>query len=263
MIAAAASLLVLMAQQGTNQDPTQKKDEPKPAAVELKSRDLKVGTGVAVKDLDILEVEYVGKLTTGKVFDQSKKGKPFKFIIGAGLVIKGWDQGVMGMKVGGTRELTIPSELGYGAAGAGAAIPPNSTLVFEITVTKIVKPVSIEVLKEGEGAPCKVGDFVSLRYRGTLKDGKEFDSNTDLTKEVFRFQLGGGVIPGFTRGVIGMKLNEKRKIVIPSDAAYGAMQIPDRDEAGAKAGSVIPKNSDLTFELELVRIDRDTPVKGN
>ena len=99
----------------------------------LKYTDTKVGTGAEAKAGQTAVVHYTGWLTDGKKFDSSKdRGQPFTFGLGGGQVIKGWDEGVQGMKVGGTRKLTIPSELGYGARGAGGVIPPNATLVFEV-----------------------------------------------------------------------------------------------------------------------------------
>jgi len=99
----------------------------------LKIEDVVVGTGAeAVKGKQVM-VHYTGWLTDGKKFDSSKdRGQPFHFALGPGQVIQGWDDGVAGMKVGGKRKLTIPPDLGYGAAGAGGAIPPNATLVFEV-----------------------------------------------------------------------------------------------------------------------------------
>jgi peptidylprolyl isomerase/FKBP-type peptidyl-prolyl cis-trans isomerase FkpA len=95
--------------------------------------DTKVGDGAEAKAGQRVSVHYVGTLTDGKKFDSSRdRGQPFKFNLGRGEVIQGWDQGVAGMKVGGQRKLTIPPELGYGSRGAGGVIPPNATLVFEV-----------------------------------------------------------------------------------------------------------------------------------
>jgi FKBP-type peptidyl-prolyl cis-trans isomerase FkpA len=99
--------------------------------------DVVVGTGAAAAAGQKVSVHYTGWLffggERGKKFDSSKdRGDPFEFGLGAGQVIKGWDEGVQGMKVGGTRKLTIPPNLGYGARGASGVIPPNATLIFEV-----------------------------------------------------------------------------------------------------------------------------------
>lgn len=100
---------------------------------ELLTEDIKVGAGDEAIEGKVVSVHYTGTLTDGSKFDSSlDRGMPFDFMLGAGQVIKGWDLGVKGMKVGGKRKLTIPSELGYGAAGSPPVIPPNSTLVFEV-----------------------------------------------------------------------------------------------------------------------------------
>ena len=103
----------------------------------LQYEDTTVGTGAEAQAGQRVSVHYTGWLysdgVAGKKFDSSKdRGQPFKFGLGGGQVIKGWDEGVQGMKVGGTRRLVIPSELGYGARGAGGVIPPNATLLFEV-----------------------------------------------------------------------------------------------------------------------------------
>ena len=95
--------------------------------------DINIGDGAAAAAGQKVTVHYTGWLTNGAKFDSSKdRNDPFVFSLGAGSVIKGWDEGVQGMKVGGKRKLTIPPALGYGARGAGSVIPPNATLVFEV-----------------------------------------------------------------------------------------------------------------------------------
>jgi FKBP-type peptidyl-prolyl cis-trans isomerase len=99
----------------------------------LKYEDLTEGTGTEAKAGTYVSVHYTGWLTDGQKFDSSKdRNEPFEFALGAGMVIRGWDEGVQGMKVGGVRKLTIPPQLGYGVRGAGGVIPPNATLVFEV-----------------------------------------------------------------------------------------------------------------------------------
>ncbi len=99
----------------------------------LKYVDQVVGTGDPAVAGKTASVHYTGWLENGKKFDSSvDRGQPFSFPLGAGRVIKGWDEGVQGMKVGGKRKLTIPSDLGYGSRGAGGVIPPNATLIFDV-----------------------------------------------------------------------------------------------------------------------------------
>lgn len=103
----------------------------------LQYEDTVTGTGETAAAGHEVRVHYTGWLyndgATGRKFDSSKdRGDPFEFSLGAGMVIRGWDEGVAGMKVGGTRRLVIPPQLGYGARGAGGVIPPNATLLFEV-----------------------------------------------------------------------------------------------------------------------------------
>ena len=113
--------------------------------MQLQKQDVKVGTGAEAKAGQVVRVHYTGWLydegapeKRGQKFDSSKdSGEPFDFTLGAREVISGWDEGVAGMKVGGTRILTIPPDMGYGARGAGGVIPPNATLVFEVELLEV------------------------------------------------------------------------------------------------------------------------------
>ncbi len=105
---------------------------------ELKIEELTVGTGTEATKGRSVSVHYVGTLESGKKFDSSRdREEPFDFKLGAGMVIKGWDLGVAGMKVGGKRRLTIPSDLGYGDRGYPGVIPPRATLIFEVELLAV------------------------------------------------------------------------------------------------------------------------------
>lgn len=105
----------------------------------LSYEDLTIGTGQTATAGQSVSVHYTGWLTDGRKFDSSRdRGQPFEFPLGAGHVIRGWDEGVQGMQPGGVRRLTIPPALGYGARGAGGVIPPNATLVFEVELLEIL-----------------------------------------------------------------------------------------------------------------------------
>lgn len=115
-------------------------EKPQVTASGLKIIDLVVGTGDVASSGQTVAVHYRGTLEDGTQFDASyDRGTPFEFPLGAGRVIKGWDEGVQGMKVGGQRKLVIPPDLGYGSRGAGRVIPPNATLIFEVELLEIKK----------------------------------------------------------------------------------------------------------------------------
>lgn len=111
---------------------------PNPLPTTLTAQDTVVGTGAEAVPGKSVTVNYVGMLPDGKVFDStSAHGQPFTFTLGAGQVIKGWDQGIAGMKVGGKRRLIIPADMAYGSQGAGGVIPPNATLIFDVELLQV------------------------------------------------------------------------------------------------------------------------------
>ena len=113
-------------------------EKPQVTASGLRITDFEVGSGAEASAGQTVVVHYRGTLEDGSQFDASyDRGTPFSFPLGAGRVIKGWDEGVQGMKVGGKRKLVIPPDLGYGARGAGGVIPPNATLIFEVELLEV------------------------------------------------------------------------------------------------------------------------------
>jgi len=228
----------------------------------LKYIDEKIGEGKTPEKGNIVVVHYTGTLEDGTKFDSSRdRGQTFEFPIGMGRVIKGWDEGLSTMKVGGKRKLIIPSDLGYGERGAGGVIPPNATLVFDVELVEIKEPyvdadfalpgksVNYEsglqtiIHKEGKGELPKKGQTISVHYRGLLDTGFEFD-NSYLRGSPIEFPVGEGVvIKGWDEALLNMKAGEKRTLIIPPDLAYGA-----------RAQGPIPANATLVFEVYLLEI---------
>lgn len=225
-------------------DADKKAEAPKvtklPSGVEIE--DTLVGTGYEVQAGGTVVAHYRGTLkATGEEFDSSfKRNEPIPFPLSR--VIKGWQEGIPGMKVGGKRKLTIPAAMAYGDKdmkdGDGKIIiPKNSDLIFEV---ELVNALEIEDIKVGDGKVCPENATVKLHYRGTLKEGgMEFDSS--IGKEPVEFPL-PDLIRGWQFGVPGMKVGGKRKLTIPWQLGYGERGSPPK----------IPGKSDLVFEIELL-----------
>lgn len=231
---------------------------------ELQYIEIATGDGPMPKAGDIVSVHYTGTLQDGTVFDSShSRREPIAFVLGRGQVIKGWDEGIARMRQGGKAQLVIPPELGYGARGAGGAIPPNATLLFDVELvqvqagapdapqtiadadfTTINGGLRFHDLRVGTGAEARTDQQVTVHYAGWLTDGTGFDSSLNRG-EPFSFKLGAGkVIKGWDAGVAGMKVGGKRQLVIPAVLGYGARG----------AGGVIPPNATLVFEVELLGV---------
>lgn len=226
--------------------------------------DTERGTGEGAAHTDFVEVHYTGYLAeNNQKFDSSHdRQMPFRFQLGAGEVISGWDNGLVGMKVGGKRTLTISPEHGYGSRGAGNVIPPNATLIFEVEmlgITPLPKPwiyddadvyttesgLQYVIKTVGEGEPVKDGDVIDIYYAGFFEDGDLFDTSEN-SPQSFMFTVGEGrAIPGWEEGIKGIRLGEERIIIIPPSLAYGENGIP----------GAIPPNSTLIFNVKVNSIN--------
>lgn len=228
-------------------------DEPKTpnADAKVEIEDLVVGEGPAAEEDDLVLVAYTGKLKDGTEFDSNDKpdGDPYAVVIGVSPVIQGWHDGLVGIKKGGHRKLTIPYMLAYGEAGSPPKIPAKADLVFDIKCLGMVKKGEEGVydktdIKVGTGPEAKPGDELTVHYVGKLMNGKKFDSSRDRG-EPFKFTLGqGGVIAGWDAGMKGMKKGGVRRLIIPPAIAYGA----------GGSGPIGP-NQILDFEIELLAIN--------
>lgn len=220
---------------------------------------IKVGNDAGVKNGDMVSVEYTGTLDNGTVFDTNVPGvllggapnqhaKPLTFFVGRGQVVQGFDQGMIGMKLGGERKIGIPPSLGYGPTAQGP-IPGNSDLNFDIKLLDIVRPgeegtYDSKDLAPGSGNPIKKGDTVQVEYTVKLADGTVVDTN--VGKNPFLFTIGevpSKVISGLEQGVTGMKPGGVRLLRIPPAIGYGTHLV-----------NSIPAYSTLVIQVKILSV---------
>ncbi|MFI8366777.1 FKBP-type peptidyl-prolyl cis-trans isomerase [Streptomyces sp. NPDC085466] len=273
-------LPAITAGQKFGEKPTLSKGEGDPPK-ELKVNVISEGDGPVTKDGDAVEVNYLGQTWDSTTpFDNSfDRGEPFTLTLGAGQVIKGWDQGLKGQKVGSRIEIGIPPELGYGEQGSPPAIKGGATLVFVVDILKATtipksaegtvvaqdnkdlpkvgtntdgKAPSLTVPKtdapkklvstyviEGKGEAVKATDTLTVQYQGVLWNGTPFDSSYSRGAAA-TFPL-ANVIPGWTKGLEGKKIGSRVLLVVPPADGYG-------DQAREK----IPANSTLVFTVDIL-----------
>ena len=230
--------------------PKVKAAETDPAKLGEKIVDTKVGTGTTAEDGDTLQMRYTGRLKSdGSVFDSTAAhgDKPFTFPLGGGQVIKGWDIGIKGMKVGGKRTLEIPPELAYGPQ-AQDKIPANSTLVFDVDLVDVQKAADAQTVERttlapGTGPAVKLGDMVSITYKASLADGTVVD---DQTAKPIQFKVGAPevAVKGLNLALVGMKKGQRVEATIPPLLGY----------AGGMMSEKVPPGSTLKFLITLVSV---------
>jgi peptidylprolyl isomerase len=218
------------------------------------------GNGKKPQNGDKIKVHYTGKLTNDTVFDSSlKHGQPFEFKLGAGQVIKGWDEAFLLLQVGDKATIKLPPDIAYGAAGQGS-IPANATLIFDVElvdVTEGIRPWDVKgkdtittpsglkyIMIERRDGVKAVGNSVAVHYTGYFKDGKIFDSSVERGQPLKGLKVGTGqVIKGWDEGLALLHKGEKAKFIVPYQLAYG--------EQGY---GPIPPKTDLIFDVEIVDV---------
>lgn len=226
------------------------------------------GNGPKAQVGDKVVVHYTGKLTNDTVFDSSvKRGEPFTFKLGAGQVIKGWDEAFAILQVGDKATIKFGPELGYGDRAMGS-IPAGSTLIFDVELLNVIEGIrpwdakgkdtiktasglQYIILKENKaGEQVTVGSKVTVHYSGYFRDGKSFDSSVDRGKPLSNLKCGAGqVIKGWDEGLTYLRVGEKAKFIIPYYLAYGETGRPP----------MIPAKADLIFDVEIMNVEKLIP----
>ncbi len=222
------------------------------------------GKGPEIEKGMYVNVHYRGYFEDGEVFDDSyERDKPFKFLVGEGMVIKGWDIAFTKLRKGDKATLWVPYQLAYGKTGRGP-IPPETNIMFDVNIIDVVKPkkpkpfvtegkdtletlsgIKYIIVEEGsDDIKPEENDVVVIHYTGYLQDGEIFDSSVKRNQP-FKFVVGSHqVIPGWDKAIRLVGKGSKARFIIPPDQAYGDRQVGD-----------IPPSSTLIFDVELIDIN--------
>ncbi len=231
----------------------------------IQYEDVRTGNGDLIREDTIIEIDVTIMLQDGRVISSTEwHGVPIRMVYGTDEILDGIDTGICGMRVGGKRSLNIPPELAFGIFSDHQAVPDNSTIVAEVQVRNMFEMpeqwnvsedkfqesesgLKYAVYEEGSGDVSEEGDFVEVFYNGYLEDGTMFASSV-INNTHFGFRIGdSAIIDGVQEGVTGMRLNERRILVIPPELGYGT-SVPEYG---------IPANATLYFNLELLYIGKD------
>lgn len=250
-------------------DPSMDAEEPTVALpseipTTLVTTDITVGEGAAAASGDTVFVNYVGVLSAdGSRFDGNYGSDPFVVTLGMGMVIEGWDQGLVGMQTGGRRQLDIPADLAYGDREMGTAIPPNSALSFVVDMIAVVPATDaagepavdiapadnvtelvITDLIVGDGAQAEAGAKAVLHLVAFRADTAAQVTSTWASPQPLSFELTeGGTLPGLVEGIQGMKVGGRRQLQVPFEDAWGA-------EGQSEIG--LPAEIDLIVVIDLL-----------
>lgn len=235
----------------------------------LQIKIIQEGNGENAKSGDMVTVHYTGKLIDGSVFDSSyKRGTPFTFELGAGRVIKGWDEGIGYLNKGAKATLIIPAELGYGKKAVGS-IPSNSVLIFDVELVDIKAAIKIEpynivglkknsdpsgieyyIVEQGDGKKVSEGGKVKFNYSAFLDNGKLFDSSIKKGEPLEILAGQGNILKGLDIAVSLMHVGDKYRCIVPPELGFGS-----------KGNSIIPPNSSIIFDIEILDAKDEIQVK--
>jgi peptidylprolyl isomerase len=234
---------------------------------------IREGAGAPAQVGDLVQVHSIGLLADSARTEFSNsytQGTPLEFALGAGQVIQGWEQGILGMKPGEVRELFVPARLGYGSASVGT-IPPGSNLHFTVELVSIQGALPPDTLlpqgalkwqplgagltyydeKLGSGAPAQAGTEIRFHYTGWLDGGQKFGSSKALGKPAVSVLGAGRLVRGLEAGIPGMRPGGVRWLRLAPQMGYGMAAMPD-----------IPANSTLLFRIELAGAERSAELES-